>query len=119
MACFTLETMSNLAEALEALMEKSGIRYAAELARRANVEESAVSRWRNGLQTSITDEDLEKLSRALSNDAKDHARLVAARMLDVRHGPGAELITVEIDKRELREEPQPYGQKKLPPKGRE
>lgn len=111
--------MSNLAEAIQRLMEKNEVRFAVELARRTGIEEATISRWRNGIQISISDEDLEKLARAITSDPKQQAELVAARMRDVCHGPGAELVSVQIEERTLREEPQPYGQKKLPPKGRD
>lgn len=110
--------MSYLAETIEALMSERGITKAIEVVRASGVDESAFSRWRNGLQTTISDEDLEKLARGLSPKTEDHARLVAARMRDVCHGPGAELVSVSIEERTLREDPHPYGSKKLSPTGR-
>ena len=75
--------MSNLANAIQRLMDKNGIRFAVEVAKKSGIEEATISRWRNGIQTSISDEDLEKLARSLSNDSKDHAELIVARMRDV------------------------------------
>ncbi|HWN95042.1 MAG TPA: helix-turn-helix transcriptional regulator [Methylomirabilota bacterium] len=110
--------MSYLAEALSGLMRERGVTKNVELANRTGIDQATISRWLNSLQLAITDEDLEKVARALSKEPKDHARLVAARMLDVRHGPGAELVSVKIEEQTLREEAQPYGKKKLSPGGR-
>jgi transcriptional regulator with XRE-family HTH domain len=110
--------MSYLADAITGLMRQHELTSQVELARKANVDPGTLSRWINGLQTTISDQDLARLANAFSDEPKDHAKLVVARMLDVREGPGSELVSVHVDGRTLREDPQPYGVK-LPPKGRE
>lgn len=60
------------------------------------ISNSQFSRWKNGLQTSISEDDFSALATALSTDAEDHARLLRAHLEDERFGPGAELITIEL-----------------------
>lgn len=110
--------MSYLADEITRQMRLSGIKTNKELADRSRIDPATISRWINGTQTSVNDEDLENLANALSTKEADHAALIAARMRDVGRGPGASLVSVHIGTEALREVPPEYGTKKLPPRGR-
>lgn len=87
--------MSYLAAALTKLMDARGLKNV-ELANTTGIDQATISRWRNGLQKSITDEDLSKLSHALAQDRREQAEILAARMKDVGVGPGSEFIQVLV-----------------------
>jgi transcriptional regulator with XRE-family HTH domain len=100
--------MSYFGTCLDELIKRKGIK-AVDLARFSGVGAPMISRYRTGEQTWIDPQDLGKLARAISNDPREQAELLKARLLDECQGPGAELIRVEIGSAaELREKPVPY-----------
>jgi len=105
--------MSYLSNALEELLDLRAM-TAMKLAEITGIDGATISRWRSGSQISVSDADIEKLCGALAEDDQERAKLIAARMMDVRRGPGAELIVVRIKDQVMREDPVPYGTK-LPP----
>lgn len=90
-----LPAMSYLSTELASVLARRNLK-AADLARRSGLSQSMVSRYLNGEQIYISDEDLEKLLIALTDEAQDRARIIAARMRDVCVGPGSELIRLQI-----------------------
>jgi transcriptional regulator with XRE-family HTH domain len=89
--------MSQLQKALVSLMERKRVN-AAELSRITDVDRATISRWVNGSQLRMSDESLERIARALTDNPVEQAELIAARMLDIRTGPGSDLIAVTIAK---------------------
>jgi transcriptional regulator with XRE-family HTH domain len=104
--------MNQFTRKLAELMKLNQLR-AAELSRATKIDQATISRWLNGVQDSITDDDLKNLAGHISPHAEERAQLIAARMRDVCNGPGSELIEVRIGGSELRETPSVY-KNKLP-----
>lgn len=86
--------MSYFSTALARITERSGRRQA-DIVRDANLTRSHVSRLFSGEQRSITDEDLIAVLKAF-RDAHDQAELIAARCMDVRVGPGAQFVEINV-----------------------
>ena len=107
--------MSYLSDVLRELMLQKGIKNV-DLARSTGIDQATISRWLNGGQKSISDEDLERVCRTLSSDPREQAQIVAARMRDVQTGPGSQLVKLSIGEDELKETPPKYGSRKLPQK---
>lgn len=107
--------MSYLATELARILKQNGLK-AAELARKSQLGRPEISRWLNGLQVYISEEDLTAIARASSKNPKDHARLVWARLMDVKKGPGAELVKVTVLDEPMSGEECPAYAVKLPPK---
>lgn len=100
--------MSFLATALTDLMARRGMKNV-ELANKTGIDPATITRWKNGEQVSITDEDLVKVAEALSDEPREQAEVVAARMKDVCLGPGSQLIELHISgSPEMRNSAGPY-----------
>lgn len=72
--------------------------------------------WKRSEQTSISEEQLAALAPALSDDPIDHAALLRAHLMDEAHGPGCELLRIEIDQPDAvndRPRPRSKGEKAL------
>lgn len=95
--------MSYLSVTLSAMMREKGIR-GAHLAKQTGVDEATISRILNDQQKSISDHDLAVICEAISDERREQAQLIAARMRDVQTGPAANLIHLTID-----DAPAPYG----------
>ena len=112
--------MSHIANAIANELKKSK-KTAAEIARASGVHEAQISRFISGTQIYVTAEDLIAIANALSasktEQAKAHARLLHARLLDECSGPGAKFIEILLHDSHapaaLCESPVPY--KILPP----
>jgi DNA-binding Xre family transcriptional regulator len=87
--------MSYLATVLSDLMISKGLRNV-DLATKAGIDPATITRWRSGEQISISDEDLEKVATVISDDPREQAELIVARMKDVCIGPGSEFINIDI-----------------------
>lgn len=87
--------MSYLSTALNRALDRYQWKQA-DVARETGLTRSHVSRVCNGDQRSITDEDFAVLLRAFRRDPRDQAELVAARCMDARVGPGADLVEISI-----------------------
>lgn len=109
--------MSNLSKTITKILEERGMKPA-DLARVSGIAESKLSRWLNGVQKFIDDDDLEKIANAIGGSKRQQAELVVARLRDLLSGPGSELVRVSIlgeTEQHLREASLPY-RAKLPPK---
>lgn len=87
--------MSYFSTALNRLSERHGFKQA-DIARESGLSRSHVSRLFNGDQKAIYDSDMAAILRVFSNEPHDQAELIAARCMDVRTGPGAELVEITI-----------------------
>lgn len=87
--------MSYFSTALNRLSERHGFKQA-DLARESGLSRSHVSRLFKGDQKSIYDSDMAAILRVFRADPREQAELIAARCLDVRTGPGADLVEITI-----------------------
>ena len=87
--------MSYFSTALNRLSERHGFKQA-DIARESGLSRSHVSRLFNGDQKAIYDSDMAAILRVFRNEPRDQAELIAARCMDVRTGPGAELVEITI-----------------------
>jgi transcriptional regulator with XRE-family HTH domain len=87
--------MSYFSTALNRLSERHGFKQA-DLSRESGLSRSHVSRLFKGEQKSIYDSDMAAILRVFGADPRDQAELIAARCLDVRIGPGADLVEITI-----------------------
>ena len=88
--------MSFLSDEIQRQMEVaklSGLQVAAKI----NVSASQLYNWVNGKQTSINSTQLSDLSKALSDNSLDHAKLLYAHLQDEKFGPAAKMIRIEIE----------------------
>jgi transcriptional regulator with XRE-family HTH domain len=110
--------MSYFGDALDELLKKANM-TGADLARATGISTGAISKWRTGEQTYISEEDLTTVSTALTQGKRDHAELLLAHLKDECIGPAKQLIEINIKGSEkswsLQEEPPSYGPK-LPKK---
>lgn len=99
--------MSNLADEINRQIDAKSLTQM-EVAERAGISQSQISKWTRGEQTSLDSEQLAALAKALSTDVEDHAALVKAHLLDEKFGPGAELVEVAlIHASALKDKPKP------------
>lgn len=87
--------MSYFSTALNRISEQNGFKQA-DIARESGLSRSHVSRLFNGDQKAIYDPDMAAILRVFHKDPRDQAELIAARCMDVRIGPGAELVEIMI-----------------------
>ena len=86
--------MSYFSTALTRITERNQLRQA-DVVRDAGLTRSHVSRLFSGEQRTITDEDFVSLLKAY-RDKHDQAELIAARCMDVRVGPAAALVEINV-----------------------
>src|SRR5215470_1625524 len=87
--------MSYFSTALNRLSERHGFKQA-DIARESGLSRSHVSRLFKGDQKSIYDSDMAAILRVFRADPRNQAELIAARCMDVRIGPGADLVEITI-----------------------
>lgn len=87
--------MSYLSTALNRTLDRYQWKQA-DVARETGLTRSHISRVFNGDQRTMADEDFIVLLRAFRRDPRDQAELVAARCLDARVGPGADLVEISV-----------------------
>lgn len=87
--------MSYFSTALNRLSERNVLKQA-DIARESGLSRSHVSRLFKGDQKTIYDSDMAAILRVFKTDPRDQAELIAARCLDVRTGPGADLVEITI-----------------------
>ena len=81
--------------ALQRESERRGLNQT-ELARRAGLSKSYVSRLLNAEEADLSDENFVLILKVFSGDPRAQAELVGARCMDVRVGPGSELVEIKI-----------------------
>jgi transcriptional regulator with XRE-family HTH domain len=87
--------MSYFSTALKRLAERNELRQA-DIVRESGLTRSHVSRLFKGDQKMVYDIDVSAILRVFRSNPHDQAELVAARCMDVRTGPGAELVEITI-----------------------
>jgi transcriptional regulator with XRE-family HTH domain len=87
--------MSYFSTALNRLSERNGFKQA-DVARESGLSRSHVSRLFTGDQKALYDSDMAAILRVFHKDPRDQAELIAARCMDVRIGPGADLVEITI-----------------------
>jgi transcriptional regulator with XRE-family HTH domain len=87
--------VSYLRVALQRETEQRGLNQA-ELARRAGLSRSYISRLMSGENADLSDQNFVAILKVFSSDPRAQAELVGARCMDVRIGPGSELVEILI-----------------------
>ncbi len=87
--------MSYFSTALKRIAERNDFKQA-DIVRESGLTRSHVSRLFTGDQKLVYDADMAAILRVFRRNPRDQAELVAARCMDVRTGPGAELVEITI-----------------------
>lgn len=87
--------MSHFGAKLAELLERGSMR-ASELSRVTGINDGLISKWINGQQKFVSNDDLAKLANGISFNTKDRAELIRAHLLDEIAGPGSELVEIRI-----------------------
>lgn len=87
--------MSYFSTALKRIAERNELKQA-DIVRESGLTRSHVSRLFTGDQKQVYDADMAAILRVFRRNPRDQAELVAARCMDVRSGPGAELVEITI-----------------------
>jgi transcriptional regulator with XRE-family HTH domain len=87
--------VSYLSSALQRSCERRDITQS-ELSRRCGVSRSFISRLCSGEVRDLSDENFVAILNVFSGDTAAQAELVAARCMDVRVGPGSQLVKIEF-----------------------
>src|SRR5689334_24786778 len=87
--------MSYFSTALKRIAERNDLKQA-DIVRESGLTRSHVSRLFTGDQKQVYDADMTAILRVFRRNPHDQAQLVAARCMDVRTGPGAELVEITI-----------------------
>lgn len=95
--------MSYFSTALKRIAERNALKQA-DLVRESGLTRSHVSRLFTGDQKLVYDSDFAAILRVFKHDPRDQAELIAARCMDVRNGPGAELVEITVKDRAERRE---------------
>ncbi len=95
--------MSYFSTALKRIAERNALKQA-DLVRESGLTRSHVSRLFTGDQKLVYDSDFAAILRVFQRQPHDQAELIAARCMDVRNGPGAELVEITVKDRAERRE---------------
>ena len=87
--------MSYLSIALQRQAERRQLNQS-ELARECGLSKSYISRLFNGESHELSDQNFIAILRIFSADQLAQAELVAARCMDARVGPGADLVEIKV-----------------------
>jgi len=87
--------MSYFSTALNRIAERNDIRQA-DIVRESGLTRSHISRLFTGDQKFVYDADMAAILRVFRRNPRDQAELIAARCMDVRTGPSAELVEITI-----------------------
>jgi len=96
--------MSYLSIALQRCTELQRMNQS-DLARQSGVSRSFISRLFSGEKEEISDPNFIALLKAFSADPQAQAEIIAARCMDARVGPGAELVEISVRGRPPKGEP--------------
>jgi DNA-binding Xre family transcriptional regulator len=99
--------MSHFSRKLEDLLAQKDCRPA-DLSRKTGISQPQISKWLNGAQTWISQEDLTRICKSLTDDPVEQAELVAAHCRDECYGPAAHLVQIDVSGGALREESPAY-----------
>jgi transcriptional regulator with XRE-family HTH domain len=87
--------MSNFGAKLSELLERKKLSQA-EISRVTGLSEALISKWTNGQQKFVSNDDLAKLCAYISTNPKEQAELIRAHLYDEMPAPGSELIDIRI-----------------------
>lgn len=87
--------MSYFSTALKRIAERNDFKQA-DIVRESGLTRSHVSRLFTGNQKMVYDADIAAILRVFRRNPRDQAEIVAARCMDVRTGPGADLVEITI-----------------------
>jgi transcriptional regulator with XRE-family HTH domain len=87
--------MSYFSTALKRIAERNDLKQA-DIVRESGLTRSHVSRLFTGDQKQVYDADMAAILRVFRRNPREQAELVAARCMDVRTGPGADLVEITI-----------------------
>ena len=87
--------MSYFSTALKRIAETNALKQA-DIVRESGLTRSHVSRLFTGDQKLVYDADMAAILRVFRRNPREQAELVSARCMDVRTGPGAELVEITI-----------------------
>jgi transcriptional regulator with XRE-family HTH domain len=87
--------MSYFSTALKRIAERNDLKQA-DIVRESGLTRSHVSRLFTGNQKMVYDADIAAILRVFRRNPRDQAEIVAARCMDVRTGPGADLVEITI-----------------------
>jgi hypothetical protein len=87
--------MGYLSTALARLASKNGMKQV-DIVRESGLDKSIISRLFNAEKLTIGDEDFIRVLAAFKRQPEDQAELIAARCMDVRVGPAADLVDIRV-----------------------
>jgi transcriptional regulator with XRE-family HTH domain len=89
--------MSYLSIALQRRIERRQMNQS-DLANQSGISKSYISRLFSGVAKELSDENFVAVLKVFAADPQAQAELVAARCMDVRVGPGSELVEISVKK---------------------
>jgi transcriptional regulator with XRE-family HTH domain len=89
--------MSYLSIALQRRIERRQMNQS-DLARQSGISKSYISRLFNGESHELSDQNFTAILKVFAADPLAQAELVAARCMDAKVGPGAELVEITVKK---------------------
>ena len=87
--------MSYLSIALQRRIERRQMNQS-DLANQSGISKSYISRLFSGVAKELSDENFVAVLKVFAADPQAQAELVAARCMDVRVGPGSELVEISV-----------------------
>jgi transcriptional regulator with XRE-family HTH domain len=87
--------MSHLSTALNRLTDRNGFKQA-DVVRETGLNKSVISRLFNAEKGTISDEDFLRLLQVFRKTPEEQGELIAARCMDARVGPGAQLVDIQV-----------------------
>jgi transcriptional regulator with XRE-family HTH domain len=87
--------MSYLSIALQRRIERRQMNQS-DLAKQSGISKSYISRLFSGVASELSDENFVAMLKVFAADPQAQAELIAARCMDVRVGPGSELVEVAV-----------------------
>ena len=87
--------MSYLSIALQRRIEHRQMNQS-DLANQSGISKSYISRLFSGVAKELSDENFVAVLKVFAADPQAQAELVAARCMDVRVGPGSELVEISV-----------------------
>ena len=87
--------MSYLSIALQRRAERRQLNQS-DLAKQSGISRSYISRLFSGVSSELSDENFIAVLRVFAADPAVQAEIIAARCMDVRVGPGSELVEIRV-----------------------
>lgn len=93
--------MSYLSIALQRRIERRQMNQS-DLANQSGISKSYISRLLSGVAKELSDDNFVAVLKVFAADPQAQAELIAARCMDVRIGPGSELVDITIKPQDAR-----------------